>query len=94
MLNMYISGPMSGIEDCNRAVFRFWSEFLRELGYNPLNPAELEPGHDYEWYIEVDLTTIAIAADALLMLVNWEQSPGAVREHALAVSLGLPVIYT
>jgi hypothetical protein len=40
-----------------------------------------------------DMQWIALHADAIYMLVGWEQSKGARAEHALAQALGLMTFY-
>ena len=40
-----------------------------------------------------DMTWICQHADAIALLPGWEQSKGATAEHALAIALGLDVIY-
>lgn len=43
--------------------------------------------------LKADLDWICDHADAIFMMRGWENSKGARTEHALAVALGLEVIY-
>ena len=45
-------------------------------------------------FLDGDLELIRRCCDAMLMLPGWEQSEGAIREHALALELEMPIYYT
>lgn len=45
-----------------------------------------------EFFIESDLELLS-RSDAIFMLDNWEDSPGANKEHALAQELGIRIFY-
>lgn len=91
-MNVYISGPMTGHDNLNFPAFFEAEERLRCEGHNPINPARHPQGLSYQEYINLDLETIAIMADALLMLPGWEQSKGAKLERELAEKLKLEII--
>ena len=42
--------------------------------------------------MQIDLTMLQ-CCDAIFMLNNWDDSAGAMAEHALAMKLGLKVIH-
>lgn len=99
-MNVYISGPMSGHDDLNFPAFNAAALILKSQGHNPLNPALLpqliynKGRHDIIPYcvlLDTCLETIAIMADAIVMLPGWEFSNGAKKEYHLAVKLGLEV---
>ena len=74
---------------------------------NQTHRAEFERGNDKDSEAEAaaqhgfslrealadDMQWIALHADAIYMLVGWEQSKGARAEHALAQALGLMTFY-
>jgi hypothetical protein len=89
---IYISGKMTGVENFNRDKFNSMADKLKELGHIPLNPAVLPDGLDYNEYIRIDLCILR-AADAILMLDDWEDSKGAIMEKKYAEFLNLKVFY-
>ncbi|MBT9158943.1 MAG: hypothetical protein DDT26_00192 [Dehalococcoidia bacterium] len=44
-MRIYISGPMTGLHDLNFPAFRDAAAKLRAIGYEVVNPAELNPEH-------------------------------------------------
>lgn len=48
---------------------------------------------EYRYYLEMDLTWICKYATHMYLLKNWELSPGANAEHALAKALKLEFWY-
>lgn len=92
MKTIYISGPMTGIENLNRDMFDEAESLLRECGENPINPHRFPEQESYEDYLMIDLEMIAMAADAIALLPGWESSPGAKKELKTAIELGLEVI--
>ncbi|MFA6102200.1 MAG: DUF4406 domain-containing protein [Victivallaceae bacterium] len=99
---VYIAGPMTGIEKLNFPAFFDAERALKLAGHNPVNPARHPPAvrcifteevhtMTYEDFLNLDLEIIASGCDAVALLPGWEHSPGARREHQLAVSLGLKV---
>ena len=83
---------MTGIENLNREAFENAERFLRECGENPINPHNFPEQKSYEDYLLLDLEMIAMAADAIALLPGWENSPGAKKELAAAISLGLEIL--
>lgn len=85
-MKVFISGPMSGIEDYNRPAFLEAEKRLIEAGYSVFNPAWLLV--DESWTRD-DLMTIDVAAlsrcDAIYQLPGWEESRGARVEYAHAL---------
>lgn len=92
MKTIYISGPMTGIENLNRDMFDEAESLLRECGENPINPHNFPEQKSYEDYLLLDLEMIAMAADAIALLPGWEKSHGAKKELKTAIELGLEII--
>lgn len=101
MKRIYIAGPMTGVEDLNREAFDKAEEFIDEsseyasVGFNPGQVARM-----LGWDEDTPVKTIAsvllgdlVGCDAIYMLRGWEQSKGARAEHAVAVWIGLEIIY-
>lgn len=91
-MNVYISGPMTGIDNFNYPAFFDAENKLALAGHNPINPARLPAGLTYREYLDTDLEIIAIMADAIIQLPGWQQSKGAVEEYKLAVKLNLEIM--
>ena len=66
------------------------------LGYSVINPAltnsTLPKDTSYEEYMNMSKTMLRIA-DAIYMLDNWKDSPGAKQELEWAIKWGLSVLY-
>jgi hypothetical protein len=75
---LYIAGPMTGIEALNFPAFHAEAARLRGLGFEVVNPAEVNPDPNAEWddCMFADLRELS-ACDAIVMLPGWESSYGA-----------------
>lgn len=94
MTRVYVSGPMTGLPDCNYPAFNEVSALLRRLGFEVENPAENERPACGSWLGYMRLSLIQIArSDRIFMLRGWEDSKGARLERDIAIGLGLPVDY-
>lgn len=104
----YIAGPMSGYEDHNAPAFYAAEESLISMGvpgkqiFNPIRhegSLMVQQGlvkdtqEAYRMCMAIDCNYICKTATAIYMLEGWETSPGAKAEHALAVCLGLRILY-
>lgn len=104
----YIAGPMSGYENHNASAFYEGEAYLIASGIpdkNIFNPIRHEGSlmvqqglvrdqqEAYRMCMAIDCDWICKYATAIYMLRGWERSPGAKAEHALAVCLGLRIIY-
>ena len=100
MTKVYLSGPMTGKPDFNRADFAEATTRLRDLGFEVVNPHELrEPvlkpnDPDYNWrqYLARDISLLITGNfDGVVVLPGWKDSRGAVLELHVAQYIGLKV---
>lgn len=92
---IYISGKMTGLEE--QEIAENFKEAKRQLcrpDVIPISPTGIDYGDKLAWaeYMRLDEVLIQIC-DAIYMLSNWQDSPGACHELEYARSLGKPVIY-
>ena len=90
---VYIAGKITGDKDY-KAKFKRYEEKYKAMGYVVFNPTILpESEHiDYEEYMSLCLTMVEIA-DKIIMLPDWENSKGAIRENVRAITYGKEIIY-
>jgi hypothetical protein len=90
MTRVYLSGPMSGIEDHNFPAFHRVAAKLRAQGYDVINPAELNPNPGMTWEdcLRVDIRALC-TCNAIAMIPGWQYSRGAQLEQQIAHRLGL-----
>lgn len=102
-MTYYIAGPMRGYPQFNFPAFDAAATFLRLYDFDVVSPADLdrEAGFDpstaaiseaeYEAAMARDLAAIE-KCDGIYLLRGWERSPGARREVAKAIELGLSIL--
>jgi len=91
-MTVYISGPITGLPDDNRAAFAEAEKRLRAAGYTPVNPLVICEGlTDYEACMRRDLAALS-TCDAIVTLPRYTHSQGVKREHAKADELGIPLV--
>lgn len=94
-MKIYLSGPMTGIEDFNYPLFNKVATYYREQGYEVFNPAEqFEGDQTKQWfeYLQHDIKEIVNGDyDAIALLPGWEKSTGAAIEYITAVVFGLDI---
>jgi hypothetical protein len=90
---IYISGPMTGIENYNFPAFNLAADMLRRNGFNVLNPADFgaNPKHTWADCLKRDLLAM-FNADVVVTLPGAEKSKGAGLETHVARELGIPVV--
>ena len=92
-MRIYLSGPMTGKPNYNRAAFNAEDYRLSLLGYTTWNPAHLPDGFPYLAYIAIDLLIMALGRfDVLSMLPGWQSSRGVRIERWAAWLLGMVIV--
>lgn len=100
MITAYIAGPLRGDLPGNVAQMDRAAAFLRSLGWNVVNPCDLDrgdgfdpaeglpPGTTFDDVMRRDLAALA-DCDTIVMLPGWEKSEGARKEMMAALEMGL-----
>ena len=83
-MKVYIAGKITGLDNF-KEVFAEAEETLKALGHNPMNPAMLPKGFEYEEYMRVCFAMIDVC-DGVHFLDNWQDSEGAKREYHYALA--------
>ena len=89
---LYLSGPMSGIDDFNFPAFDHAAGVLRERGYRVVNPADFgaDPRHTWADCLGRDLYLVS-QCHGVATLPDWEGSRGASLEVEFARRAGMKV---
>ena len=92
MTRVYLSGAMSGKDDLNFPLFNREATRLRSMGYQVVNPAELNPDPRTPWHdcMKADIKAL-LDCDSIVMLEGWEDSQGAHLELHIAHRVGIKV---
>lgn len=93
MKRLYLSGPMTGIPALNFPAFHAEAARLRGLGYDVVNPAEVNPDATMPWAdcMRADIKALCDCT-ALALLPGWMGSSGAHLELHIAHRLGLSIV--
>jgi len=93
MKRIYISGPMTGLPEQNFPAFHAEAKRLRGLGFEVVNPAEVNAGVNATWedYLRADLREL-LTCDAVALLPGWHGSRGAHFEIQVAHRLGMTIV--
>lgn len=80
---------MTGHPQLNFPTFHAEAARLRALGYEVINPAEINAGHGADWLacMRNDIKHL-VDCDAIAMLEGWQTSRGARLEYTIALILG------
>jgi hypothetical protein len=94
MKTVYLSGAMSGLPEMNFPLFNSEAARLRAIGYDVVNPAEINPDASKGWAecMRADIKALC-DCDAICMLKGWEKSKGAHLELHLAHRIELEVLF-
>lgn len=89
---VYISGPMTGLPEFNKPAFDEAERFLRRIGYEPVNPANIHPPErqKHSDFMREDLKAL-LDCDSIYMLDGWQKSPGARIEMEVAAITAIPI---
>lgn len=103
MARLYLSGPVTGIEDDNLSAFEIAQKELEAAGYLTDKPHDLvdrEDSHETAMLLCVNELTERTQKpgtrrpvpcyDGVALLPGWEQSEGARLEKAVAEACGIP----
>jgi hypothetical protein len=92
-VRIYISGPMTGIQQFNFPAFNAKAAELRSQGMDVVNPAEFGEGDGLTWseYMRKDIRAL-MDCNGIYMLPGWMRSRGALLEHHIATELGFSVM--
>ena len=93
MKRIYLSGPMSGLPELNFPAFHAEAARLRALGFEVVNPADLNPDPDTGWHecMRNDLKAL-LDCDTLALLDGWQRSTGAHLEMHVAHRVGMEIV--
>ena len=93
---IYISGPMTGIENYNYPEFIRVANSLKQLGEKIINPVEIcshLDGKSASWQDYMDICLPAVdKCDTIYLLKGWQRSKGAKLELFRAMEKGLDSI--
>lgn len=92
MKRIYLSGPMSGIPEHNFPAFNAAAARLRALGYDVVNPVDINPDPGKSWHecLRADLLAM-LTCDTLALLPGWQGSAGAHLEMNVAHRIAMPI---
>jgi hypothetical protein len=89
---VYLSGPMTGLPELNFPAFHAQADRLRLLGYEVVNPAEINPDAAMPWNecMRADIKALC-DCDVIALLPGWGASTGAHLELHIAHRIGIQV---
>lgn len=90
---IYISGPMSGLQENNYPAFESVYQKLKPFCISPHNIHDGADNLSYEGYLARDVIALITKCNEILMLNGWENSRGAKLEFAIAKELNFKIHY-
>ncbi len=88
MSKIYISGPITGIDDFDKA-----EKELNSAGFSVVNPvkvlSQMPEDTEYEEYMAMMMLSMC---DSIYMLKGWEESTRANREYGYALATDITII--
>lgn len=94
MNKLYLSGPMTGVENFNHALFNKVAAEFRHVGFEVCSPSEFFDGdttRDRSEYMR-EAFKYLLEADTVVILPGWEGSKGARIEIMVAQELDLNLV--
>lgn len=92
---VYLSGPMTGLPDYNRAAFNLRAEAFQALGYSVNNPADISVTHGtdkaYGFYFKRALR-LMLESDVVYVFGDTSNSAGVQMELKVAEMAGMPIV--
>ena len=93
---VYISGPITGKYESNRAAFQGMEDWLTEQGARVYNPQRNQVP---KGTVKADIWSVMmrkslediVKCDSIVMLVDWEDSRGAALEYQIASELAMKI---
>lgn len=87
-MKLYVCGPMSNLPDKNFPAFNRAAELLRSMGYEVVNPVDINPNPELPWHecMKADIREMVLC-DGLALLPGHGDSIGASIEMNLALWL-------
>lgn len=91
-MKLYLAGPMTGYKDLNFPLFHAETARLRALGYEVVNPAEIngDSGARWEDCMRQDIAQL-VTCDGVACLPMWTTSRGARLEVHIGTTLAMSV---
>jgi hypothetical protein len=93
-VKIYVSGPITDMPEGNKPLFDSESARLRALGYDVVNPWELNPDGSADWLdcMLIDLPAVR-ECQAIALLPGWVLSNGAQMEYITAKKYKLQILH-
>jgi hypothetical protein len=101
MSRVYLAGPMGGLPGWNFPAFDDAAKYLRAMGHDVVNPADLDRDQGYVAGTEVTLAMRQealrrdfyelVTCDRIALLAGWDASTGATAERRVAEDCGIEV---
>ena len=88
---VYIAGKISGLPDMGKDAFDEAEKMLKAAGHQVLNPSRIGAPLPKKCYMPICMSMLA-QADAIYLLENWVDSPGARLEREFAVYQGIKIL--
>lgn len=86
-MKIYITGKITGDPDYKKK-FHYAEKCLKSMGHACMNPAWIEPYQEFTWLDYMQIThEMQKKCDAVLMLADWKDSKGAMKEFEYAKAL-------
>jgi hypothetical protein len=94
LTRIYLAGPMTGIKDLNFPLFHAETARLRAMGYEVVNPAEInvDPSAGWGECMRRDIPEL-LTCEAIALLDGWENSRGARLEWYIAEALDMRILF-